>query len=197
MPGGEQPPEPVATMASAFAHAATALAIGAWFDPKRVPRRALLAGMAVAIVPDLDAIGYWMGIPSRSLLGHRGLTHSLAFAISGGLLAAWAWCGRETRGGSRTWLGLYFTVVLLSHGFLDAFTNGGSGIAFFSPFSNHRFFFPFRPIQVSPIGIGVFNARGVRILLSEMRWVLLPAAMVATAGTLFRRVRRRPDHQAA
>lgn len=184
-------------MASAFSHAATALAIGAWFDPNRVPRRALLAGIPLAIVPDLDAIGYWTGVPSRSLLGHRGLSHSLAFAISGGLLAARAWCRRETRGGNRTSLGLYFTLVLLSHGFLDAFTNGGAGIAFFSPFSNHRFFFPFRPIQVSPIGIGVFNARGVRILLSEMRWVLLPAAVVATAGTLFRRVRRRPDPQAA
>jgi inner membrane protein len=184
-------------MASALSHAATALAIGACFDRTRVPREALLAGMALAVVPDLDAVGYWMGVPGRSLLGHRGLTHSLAFALVGGLAAAWLYARPGTRGGHRASLGLYFTLVLASHGFLDALTNGGAGIAFFSPFSNHRYFFPFRPIQVSPIGVGVFNARGVRILLSEIRWVLLPAAALATVGIVLRRVWPRPGSEAA
>lgn len=184
-------------MASALSHAATALAIGACFDRKRVPGRALLAGMALAIVPDLDAIGYWMGIPGRALLGHRGLTHSLAFALTAGLAAAWVYSRPGTRGGSRSSLGLYFTLVLVSHGFLDALTNGGAGIAFFAPFSNHRYFFPFRPIQVSPIGLGVFNARGVRILMSEIRWVLLPAAALAAIGLVLRRAWHRPSHEAS
>ena len=184
-------------MASALSHAATALAIGAYFDRKRVPRKVLLAGMVLAIVPDLDAIGYWLGIPGGSLLGHRGLTHSLAFALIGGLGAAWVWSRDRARSGSRASLGVYFTLVLVSHGCLDALTNGGAGVAFLSPFSTHRYFFPFRPIQVSPIGIGVFNARGVRILLSEIRWVLLPAAALAAIGMIFRRVRRHPGPETA
>ncbi len=174
-------------MASVFSHAATAVAIGACFDRQGVPGRALLAGAAIAFVPDLDAIGHWMGIPSRSLLGHRGLTHSLAFALAGGLAAAWAYTRSGMRGGSRATLGLFFTLVLVSHGLLDALTNGGPGIAFFSPFSNHRYFFPFRPIQVSPIGINGFNERGVRIFLTELRWVLLPAAALAAIGIVVRR----------
>jgi hypothetical protein len=28
------------------------------------------------------------------------------------------------------------------HGLLDAMTNGGLGLAFFSPFDNHRYFLP-------------------------------------------------------
>jgi inner membrane protein len=36
---------------------------------------------------------------------------------------------------------------------LDMLTNGGLGIAVFSPFSRERFFFPVQPIPVSPIGL--------------------------------------------
>jgi len=35
-------------------------------------------------------------------------------------------------------------------------TNGGLGIAFFSPFDPARYFLPWRPILVSPIGASVF-----------------------------------------
>jgi inner membrane protein len=174
-------------MASAVSHAVVALALGACFDRARVPSRALVAGAALAVVPDLDAIGYWLGVPTQSVLGHRGLTHSLAFAIAVGLAAARAYSGADHRGGSRHWLGFYFILVLASHGLIDAMTNGGPGIAFFSPFSNTRYFFPFRPIQVSPIGIGVFDARGLRILATEARWLWVPAALVAACGILARR----------
>lgn len=180
-------------MASAVSHAAVALALGAWFDRARVPRRALIAGAALAVVPDLDAIGFWLGVPTGSLLGHRGLTHSLSFAAVVGLAAAWAFAEDRGLGGSRRSLGVFFVLAIASHGLLDALTNGGPGIAFFSPFSNARYFFPVRPIEVSPISLGgVFNARGLRILLSEMRWVWLPAAVFAAAGILVRRAGRRP-----
>jgi inner membrane protein len=59
---------------------------------------------------------------------------------------------------------LDFFLITASHGILDAFTNGGLGIALFSPFDNSRYFFPFRPIQVSPIGAGFFSMRGLRVL---------------------------------
>jgi inner membrane protein len=181
-------------MASAVSHAAVALALGAWFDRTRVPPRALLAAAALAVVPDLDAIGFWLGVPTGALLGHRGLTHSLAFAAAAGLAAARVYAGTEGEGDRRRWLGVYFVLAIASHGVLDALTNGGPGIAFFSPFSNARYFFPVRPIQVSPISLGgVFNARGLRILLSEMRWVWIPALLLAAAGILARRAwRSRP-----
>ena len=43
-----------------------------------------------------------------------------------------------------------------SHALLDAMTNGGLGVAVYWPFSLKRIFLPFKPIQVSPIGISNF-----------------------------------------
>src|SRR5688572_10480141 len=77
---------------------------------------------------------------------------------------------------------ILFFACTASHGLLDAMTDGGRGIAFFSPFSNHRYFLPWRPIRVSPIGGIDFG-----VLWSEVRWVWLPAMAVAAVGTIRRR----------
>ena len=64
-----------------------------------------------------------------------------------------------------------------SHGALDALTTGGLGVAFFSPWDLERYFFSFRPIRVSPLGIkAFFSSRGLRVLASEFWWVGLPCA---------------------
>jgi inner membrane protein len=63
---------------------------------------------------------------------------------------------------------------------LDAFTNGGLGVAFFSPFNRDRYFFPWRPILVSPISLGRFFSRqGYLVLKNEMVWIWLPASLFA------------------
>ena len=85
-----------------------------------------------------------------------------------------------------TALFFWFTAVTASHGLLDALTNGGRGIAFFAPFSDHRYFFPWRPIQVSPIGVGFFSPRGLRVLASESGWIWVPSAIIAVSARLFR-----------
>jgi inner membrane protein len=55
-------------------------------------------------------------------------------------------------------------------------TDGGLGLAFFSPFDTTRYFFPVRPVLVSPIGINeFFNAYGVRVLANEAVWIGLPS----------------------
>jgi inner membrane protein len=70
------------------------------------------------------------------------------------------------------WLWFYLFAATASHGLLDAMTDGGSGVAFFSPFENSRYFFPFTPIRVAPIGITrFFTARGLEVLRSELLWV--------------------------
>src|SRR5439155_65912 len=87
-------------------------------------------------------------------------------------------------GSSRRALWLYLFVATASHGCLDALTDGGLGVAFFSPFSNARYFFPVRPIRVSPIGLQAFmSGDELTILASEARWVWLPSALLmASAG---------------
>lgn len=75
---------------------------------------------------------------------------------------------------------------MASHGLLDAFTNGGLGIAFFSPFDPRRYFFPWRPVQVSPIGMAFFGRWGLRVLRSEVVWIWLPLAALVGAVLLCR-----------
>jgi inner membrane protein len=58
---------------------------------------------------------------------------------------------------------------------LDAMTDGGLGIALLSPFDNHRYFFPWTPIVVSPIGLrGFFSNWGLRVMISEITYVWAP-----------------------
>jgi inner membrane protein len=42
--------------------------------------RLCLVGAVCAALPDIDVIGFRFGIDYGALLGHRGFTHSLAFA---------------------------------------------------------------------------------------------------------------------
>ena len=79
---------------------------------------------------------------------------------------------------------------MATHGLLDAMTTGGLGVALLAPFNDTRYFFPWRPIAVSPIGVRpFFSARGVLVLANEAKWVGLPALGIALLGTLRRRAR--------
>lgn len=174
-------------MASVPSHAVFALALGAWLAPDPLRRRALTLGAVLAVLPDSDSILHWLGVSSRTVFGHRGLTHSLSFAVVVGLLAAFLLARSAGMPGLRARLGLYFVLALASHGLLDAMTNGGQGIALFAPFSNERYFLPFRPLVVSPIGLdGVFGERGLRIFLSEALWIGVPCAVLAGSALLVR-----------
>jgi inner membrane protein len=87
---------------------------------------------------------------------------------------------------SRPALWVYLFLATASHGVLDAMTDGGLGVAFFSPFNNRRYFFSWTPIRVSPIGIGnFFSSRGLAVVQSELLWVWIPAvALVGLAWIL-------------
>jgi inner membrane protein len=91
-------------------------------------------------------------------------------------------------------LGIPYEHVLctMSHAVLDAFTDGGLGVAFFAPFSNERYFFPFTPIRVSPIGAGFFSPRGMETLRNELLWVWAPCVAIALLGKHFVHVERKP-----
>jgi inner membrane protein len=178
-------------VATIFSHAIAAGALKVAFPAPRVPKRVLVAGAAFAMLPDADVIAFRFGIPYEHVLGHRGLTHSLVFAALLGIAGTWAMFPRQREAVHRGLVALYLSLATASHGLLDALTNGGHGVAFFAPFDNSRHFFPFTPIEVSPIGIArFFSSRGAEVLLSEVLWVWLPAAAFALVAWLFRRARR-------
>lgn len=175
-------------MASAISHAVAALAIGACFYRPGVPRRVWVVGALCAVLPDLDVIGFRLGIQYQDPLGHRGFTHSLLFAaLLAGLLVAVVFRHGAPKL-SRPALFAFFFLATASHGFLDAMTDGGLGVAFFSPFSNARYFLPWRPVQVSPIGLSrFFTTRALAVLWSEFLWIWIPGGILAVTVRILRR----------
>ena len=169
-------------MPTIFSHA---LAAGAFASAMPAARRARLVAWsaACAVVPDLDVVAFRFGIPYEHVLGHRGLSHSLAFAlVLGGVVAALAF-----RAGERRVAALVLALATLSHGLLDMVTDGGHGVALWAPFWNERLFFPLRPIEVSPFASSFFSARGVVVLLSEFVWIWIPALALALGARAWRR----------
>ncbi|HEV2396630.1 MAG TPA: metal-dependent hydrolase [Candidatus Sulfotelmatobacter sp.] len=177
-------------MPSSLTHAVAAAAISATFYRPGVPKRVWIAGILCSMLPDIDVIGFRVGIPYGDFWGHRGFTHSLAFAA---LLAAILTVVVRARAQISSFaLFSYLFLATASHGLLDAMTNGGLGVAFFSPFSNRRYFFPWRPIRVSPIGVSrFFGAKAVAILHNEILWVWLPSLVVIAAVMVSLRFRER------
>ena len=183
-------------MPTIFSHAIAASAAGQWFrrsDPRSGipdPARFWFWTIVCAMLPDIDVVGFSFGVPYESMLGHRGLTHSFLFAALAGVIAAYQIPDSKSQNPNpnfRLHLFCWFAAVTASHGILDACTDGGRGIAFFAPFSGDRYYLPWRPIAVSPIGVGFFSPRGLRVLVSESRWIWLPSAIIAASARVFRR----------
>lgn len=173
-------------MSTFVSHAAVPIALSACFPSNTLSAEVVRLGVLCAMVSDLDVIGFAFGIRYGDVLGHRGLTHSIFFAACLGAFLAMAW---PTGGAGRIPVFLFLFLSTLSHPFLDAFTDGGLGVAWFAPFSGKRYFFPWRPLVVPPIGIlPFFSAWGWRVIRSELLWIWLPSAAVFAAGRVARRL---------
>ena len=160
-------------MPTILSHTVAALGIGTAFFGRKASGRVLALGAVCSMLPDADVIGFALGIRYGDLLGHRGLSHSLVFAAALAALAMPLARSAEGPRWGRLWI--YLFLVTASHGLLDALTDGGLGVAFFAPFDTTRYFFPFRPIEVSPIGPGFFSRRGLMVIASELLWIWLPS----------------------
>ena len=182
-------------MPSVFTHAVAAAALGVLIVPGR--GRLIALGAACAVLPDADVVAFYLDVPYREMLGHRGLSHSMPFAAALAGLLAWLVRRRGPDDGqvSAVRLGTFLFVATASHGVLDALTDGGLGVAFWAPMSDARYFFPWRPIAVSPISARrFFSSAGIPVITSEIAVVWIPAALAAAAGLLLRR--RRSTRQA-
>ncbi len=171
-------------MPSIITHTAVPLALGLGLGSVVIPRRLVLAGVAASMIPDLDVIGFKLGIAYADSMGHRGITHSLLFAVILGVLALL----QARRLNARPVVaGLFVFVSCASHGLLDMCTNGGLGIAFLWPFSHERYFLPWHFIEVSPLTLGqLFSHRGLQVMYSELLGVWLPGLLLAAVLTVAR-----------
>ena len=144
---------------ASLGHVAVGLAAARGVRGGLTPSLAVMAFWSgLSLLPDLDVIGFSLGVKYGDPWGHRGATHSLAFAIAVAVMIGFA--GRAFRTSAlRT--GVVAGAVLISHAVLDTMTDGGLGCALLWPFSDVRYFAPWRPIPVAPIGFGFLTSGGV------------------------------------
>lgn len=174
-------------MPTILTHALIPVAAGIALGRKRLPPRLVFAGMVAAMLPDADVATFKLGIEYAHALGHRGASHSLLFAVACGAMAA---CGARWLKASAATVFLFIALSAASHPLLDMLTDGGHGVALFWPWSDARHFAPWRVIEVSPFANRFFSARGVEVLLSELRWVWWPVLLLAGLAGWVRRRRR-------
>jgi len=159
-------------MPTPISHAAVGYALGAWLPHETPPSatRVCIAAAACAALPDIDVLGF---------APHRSITHSLAFAVVAGVLAAFL---LFPRAGARTRRQLAVTLVLalLSHSLLDGLTTYSMGIEYFAPFSQVRYRFLWTPL-------GRPKGQLLNELVLEALVVFLPAVLLAWWGVRRRR----------
>lgn len=165
-------------MASFFGHPALPIAIKS-SGLVKISKPLMILCCLLTLFPDADVIAFRFGIPYESQWGHRGFTHSIVFALILSLcFLPFAEFFQTTK---RT---LYIMTFLstLSHTLMDALTNGGLGVAVFWPLTSERYFFPWRPVEVSPIGVrGFLSLRGLVVVFSEILWIWIPLMITSVS----------------
>ncbi len=162
-------------MASIFGHAIASSTLFKVFPYSAKRKSILWIAIFCSIIPDADVIMFKFGYQYEHWLGHRGFFHSIFFCLILGFGISYLFFKKKDK---RLILGVLFSLSGISHGILDAMTSGGRGIAFFAPFDNSRFFFPWRPILVSPLGVTkFFSDWGIAVLKSEAFYIAIPCLL--------------------
>lgn len=155
---------------ASLGHVVVGLAAARWHVQRSAaPGRSFVAAalgfVALSLLPDADVIAFPLGIPYAHPLGHRGASHSLAFAaMVGALMGGLA----RAEFPDRARFAALVAAVVASHGLLDTMTDGGLGAALMWPMSAQRFFAPWRPLPVAPIGTDYISGRGLHCALVEL-----------------------------
>ncbi len=172
-------------MAALVSHALAGTAIAAVLRPAKPPGKYWLAAAVIAVVPDVDVAFVWMGARYRGLFGHRGITHSAAFAAVAAAALVFLLFRRDPPR-LRARVGAVLLLAGLSHPLLDACMASGLGVALLAPFSAARYHSIFRPILVTPANENRFlDEGGIRVTNSEILWIWLPSLVVIFAALRF------------
>ena len=151
-------------MPTPISHAGVGFAIAAWTQQRPPARRVCLVAAASAVLPDIDYFGW--------PVAHRSITHSLAFAVVGAVVATLIFFRDPQWAQQRARITLVLGLALLSHACLDALTTYSFGVEFFAPFSQQRFRFVWTPLG-DPTG------SLARQLVQDAIVVFLPAVLLA------------------
>ncbi|WP_317897467.1 metal-dependent hydrolase [Aurantibacillus circumpalustris] len=118
-------------------HTVIGACLGEVIAGKKLGKKAMLIGALANNLPDIDVITTFWTSPAKELLVHRGITHSILFAVIASYLLALAFKKliKNEEVSLKQWLLLIGSGLFL-HILIDAFTAYGTG--WFEPFSHYR-----------------------------------------------------------
>jgi inner membrane protein len=118
-------------------HIALGACAGEIIAGKQLGKKALLIGAFANTIPDFDTLSSLWMTTDKSLLAHRGFTHSFLFVILTTIILAFAFqrWGKRKDLSFQFWL-CFLGIELILHLFIDAFNAYGTG--WFEPFSHYR-----------------------------------------------------------
>jgi inner membrane protein len=172
-------------MAMTYTHAVVGFGIAQVYVPGRRRWLYWLLAALLSVFPDFDVFS---SAAYGAIMGHRGFTHSLVFALWLAFLAA-SLTYRLLRANLWALTGVFF-LATASHGLLDALTRGGESIPFFWPATEQRYG-NWGPIPVSDLALEIPDPWRSRALRSELLWVWIPTAAFVVAVVVWRFVRGR------
>lgn len=148
-------------------------------------KKIILLSLIISILPDLDLIGYFLGLPISSFLGHRGFTHSIFFALVVALMANLLFFPDiKTKDKRFKLLFLNFLFVALTHPLLDFLVNRNTGVALLSPFVLTRFASPIAPIVEESVGIlNYYHFYFKEVVKVEFFYIILPSLIYTMIWT--------------
>jgi inner membrane protein len=121
-------------------HIVLGACIGEAVAGKKLGKKAMLLGALAQSLPDVDFITtFWLS-DSADIVSHRGITHSILFAVISTFVLSWAsrYIFRKLALPWKLWF-LLFGINILVHIFIDGFN--AYGIGWFEPFSDRRYSF--------------------------------------------------------
>ena len=147
-------------------HIVIGACIGDLVAGKKIGKRAMLYGALLQSIPDIDFIAsFWLD-PVNDLVAHRGITHSLLFAVCvTPVLAFVAKKLRHKNDLSYPFWNMFFISEILIHLLLDAFNAYGTG--WFEPFHHVRV--SFHAIYVADPLFSIIPGIAFAVLLIK-RW---------------------------
>jgi inner membrane protein len=105
-------------MPTIVTHAFVATLLGKGIAVGRMPARFWILSALFSVLPDIDVLGFPLGIRYEDMMGHCGLSHSLFFAFVFSWIVAFLTFPRLPERWTRFLLFSYFFAVTASHGAL-------------------------------------------------------------------------------
>lgn len=165
-------------------HTVLGACLGEAIAGKKMGKKAMLFGILANNLPDADVITALWNTEAHSLLAHRGITHSILFAVVAtfGMTYLFEKWFAKYHLNRKEWLLLIGSGLFL-HIFLDACTTYGTG--WFEPFSPYRVsfntLFILDPLLSLPILLGTLLLLVIRNNKVRTRKVIYRTALILSS----------------